>query len=191
MEDPFEGMTPAKKDEFEDIYRLRNLTDSFVFCPKCGKRNIFKLSSEGKEFIYFCKRCSAKLNAYWDSHQNGEMVIANCRSCQQPTFKELKYCITCGSQQLAVARKRSREISKHIPDSGTDDFEEALVVFDCCTYRSSDICSCLSLFGFFALIIRRVFQSLPKSYFYISLAITCIVTILFIVLWALLWRNLG
>lgn len=190
MEDPFDGITPAKKDEFEDISQIRNITANYVFCPKCGMKNTFEISKTGTSLNYFCMRCSTKLNPYWESYYDGEIAISNCRVCQQLTFKYLKYCISCGSQQRAVVRKRSREISKHFPDIRTDE-EEVLGVLDCFTYQSSDCCSCLSLFGYFALILRRVFKNLPKSCFYISLAITCIVTILLIVLWALLWRNLG
>jgi len=115
LEEPFDGITPAKKDEFADEDQLQSLTDKFIFCPKCGYRNTFELSKTGTQLVYFCKRCSVKLNIYWDSYQNGEITIANCKSCQQVTFKELKYCISCGLQQKRVALKRSKEISKHIP----------------------------------------------------------------------------
>ncbi|MCE7745682.1 MAG: hypothetical protein GPJ52_11175 [Candidatus Heimdallarchaeota archaeon] len=41
MDDPFNDMTPAKVDEFEDSSQLRTLTASYIFCPKCGNKNVF------------------------------------------------------------------------------------------------------------------------------------------------------
>lgn len=163
MEDPFEGMTPAKKDKFEDFAQLRSLTDSFVFCPKCGKRNIYELSKAGTQLVYFCKRCSAKLNAYWDRHQKGEIVIANCKSCIQPTFKDLKYCISCGLQQKAVAAKRSRELSRTTLDLGLDDDEISQITRDFCVFGP---CDAVLFF-----IISRTFKRLPKICTYICAVI--------------------
>jgi len=183
LEDPFDGMTPAKKDIFEDISQLRSLTDSFVFCPKCGKRNTYELSRSGAQLIYFCKRCSAKLNAYWDSHQNGEMTTSFCRSCQQPTFKDLKYCITCGSQQKEVVVKRSGEISRTLRDKVIDGDEATLAACDCCMYGPLD-----ALFG---VIFRRGLKRLPKSCLYVFLAVMLIIGILLIVFYFMICRELG
>jgi hypothetical protein len=101
----------------DDFYQFRSLTDDFVFCPKCGTKNMFKLSQTGTELNYFCERCSVKLNDYWEGTSTGQLAIAMCKTCQQSTFEELKYCIVCGSIQGKVARKRAREISRTIGDS--------------------------------------------------------------------------
>lgn len=101
----------------DEFYQVRSLTDDFVFCPKCGTKNIFKLSRTGTQLNYFCERCSEKLNDYWEGAFTGQLSIAMCKACQQSTFEELKYCVSCGSIQRRVARKRAREISKTIGDS--------------------------------------------------------------------------
>ncbi|NHJ32674.1 MAG: hypothetical protein FK732_07420 [Asgard group archaeon] len=116
---------------FEDVYYLRNLTDDFVFCPKCGTRNVFKLSRAGTELKYFCERCNERLNDYWEGAQSEQLSIAECKSCLQPTFEELKYCISCGSIQRKVARKRAKEISSAIGD-GEMDGDVAIQAAACC-----------------------------------------------------------
>ena len=103
MEDPFRGISAAKDEAAEDKYQLRSLTDNFVFCPKCGMENSFKLSKEGKKLIYFCKKCKSILNNYWDGYTKKQYSVTNCSTCQQPTFKDLKYCISCGSIQRITA----------------------------------------------------------------------------------------
>ena len=182
MEEHFEGITPAKKDEFEHIYFLRSLTDSFVYCPKCGTKNTFKLSGSGKQLVYFCMRCSSKLNTYWDRHQIGEIMIANCKSCQQKTFKDLKYCISCGLQQRAVAAKRSRELSRTTLDLGLGDDEVSQITRDCCFFGPCD--------AVLMLIFIRTFKRLPKICTYICAAITLagLAFIIAVIFWAS--RNL-
>ncbi|NHJ33024.1 MAG: hypothetical protein FK732_09180 [Asgard group archaeon] len=101
----------------DNFYLVRSLTDDFVFCPKCGTKNIFRLGRDGSELRYFCERCSERLNDFWDSAQAGQLLITGCESCQQSTFAKLKYCISCGSIQRRVARKRAQEISSTIGDS--------------------------------------------------------------------------
>jgi len=76
--------------------RIQSLTGSFVCCPQCGTRNIFELGKDKQELTYFCKRCSSKLNDFWQSYRQGNMDIDYCRNCGQPTFKAFKYCISCG-----------------------------------------------------------------------------------------------
>ena len=162
LEDPFDGITPAKKEEFIDIQQLRSLTDTFIFCPKCGMKNTFELSKTGQELNYFCKRCSSKLNPYWDSHQNGEIAIVNCKSCQQATFKKLKYCISCGLQRKAVAAKRSREISKLTRQFELeDDVEEVASTF--CLFGPCDYV--------LDLIMTRTLKRLPRICTYICAVI--------------------
>ena len=93
MEDPFKGISPAKDDDFDYENHFRYLTDSYVFCPKCGMQNTFTLSRTGAELIYFCRRCSEKLTDLWKGVRSGKLYVANCDSCRQLTFAELKYCI--------------------------------------------------------------------------------------------------
>ncbi|TET29874.1 MAG: hypothetical protein E3J70_05910 [Candidatus Heimdallarchaeota archaeon] len=121
------------------------------------------------------------MNAYWDSHLSGEITIANCKSCLQPTFKDLKYCISCGLQQKAVAAKRLRELSRTTLDFGLDD-EIREITHDCCFFRPCDTVL------FF--IISRTFNRLPKICTYICLAITLayLAIIIAVIVWAS--RNL-
>lgn len=175
MEDPFKGITPAKVNDFEDSSELRSLTTSYVFCPKCGKKNTFELSNSGSQLVYFCSRCSAKLNAFWESHQDGEMIIVNCKSCQQLTFKDLKYCISCGSQQKAVVRKRSKVISSQVRDSTIKVKKPPQIAWDCCLYGPID-----------AIIGAKFGKSSQRRYRnwgYAFSGILCVAIILFIVLW--------
>jgi len=180
LEDPFNGMTPAKRDELEYDSLLRSLTASHIFCPKCGHRNIFKLSNTGTQLVYFCKRCSAKLNAYWDSYQNGEIAIAYCKVCLQVTFEELKYCISCGMQREAVAVKRSQEISSKIGAKELLDEEtkDALRYFG----RHG---SCNPLYD---LIFSRIFKKFPKICWCLCAAILTFFIVLLIVFSFTLWR---
>lgn len=175
MEDPFNGMTPAKVDEFEDSVQLRSLTASYVFCPKCGNKNVLDLSSSGSQLVYFCSRCSTKLNTFWDSYHEGEMIIANCRSCQQLTFKNLKYCISCGLQQRAVALKRSRAISSQIPDTSIDENERLQVACNCCVYGLFD-----TIIG---VVLGRSTQRRYRNWLFIVSSFMCIATIIFLVIW--------
>ena len=103
-------------DIFKDTFYIRSLTDDFIFCPKCGTRNLFRLGKSGTELNYFCERCSDKLNDYWEGAHTGQMEIDMCYTCQQSTFKELKYCVSCGSIQKLVAHKRAKEISRAMGD---------------------------------------------------------------------------
>jgi len=171
----FDDESEIEKKEESINQLLRSLTDDFVFCPKCGHRNTFELSETGTQLVYFCKRCSAKLNVYWDSYQNGEIVIANCKSCQQVTFKELKYCISCGSQQRAVALKRSKAISSQIPDFTMNQDDELQVACNCCVYGLID-----TIIG---VVLGRSTQRRYRNWLIAVSFFMCIATIIFLVLW--------
>ncbi|MGC9781453.1 MAG: hypothetical protein HZR80_19580 [Candidatus Heimdallarchaeota archaeon] len=118
--------------EYKKENQLRSLTDDFVFCPKCGKKNSFTLSKTGSELKYFCERCSERLNDIWNEFYKELISIVNCKTCKQPTFDEYKYCTSCGSLQKKVARKRSREISKQIPDKIEYDTDARAILLECC-----------------------------------------------------------
>ena len=111
---------------YKETFYFRSLTDGYVFCPKCGTKNQFRLSSSSTELNYFCERCSEKLNDYWEGVYTGQIEIALCNTCQQSTFKELKYCVSCGSIQRLVAHKRAKKISKALgEDQLTEDLRKA------------------------------------------------------------------
>jgi len=175
LDDPFNDMTPAKVDEFEDSSQLRTLTASYIFCPKCGNKNAFSLSSSGSQLVYFCSRCSVKLNTFWDDYYEDEMIIANCRSCQQLTFKDLKYCISCGSQQRAVALKRSKAISSQIPDFTMNQDDELQVACNCCVYGLID-----TIIG---VVLGRSTQRRYRNWLIAVSFFMCIAIIIFLVLW--------
>ena len=59
--------------------------------------------------IYFCPRCSSNLNNIWDKFYEGQLTDIPCKSCQQPTFEEHKYCISCG--EIHYKGKDQRQIS--------------------------------------------------------------------------------
>jgi len=121
LEDPFNGIAPAKKDNNIDVTQMRSLTDNYVFCPKCGVKNTFKLSKAGKQLNYFCKRCSAKLNNYWAKFQNGQLLLVSCKNCQQQTFESAKYCICCGlTHKSKVVIKPKTEDTEMESDSTLD-----------------------------------------------------------------------
>ena len=113
-------------EPYKDSFYLRSLTDDFVFCPKCGTKNQFRISSSGTELNYFCDRCSERLNDFWEEAYTGQLETVICEACQQPTFEEMKYCISCGSLQRMVARKRAREISREL--GGSDLRDDVLAV---------------------------------------------------------------
>jgi len=93
LEDPFDGVSVSKEKELEEK-QIRSLTDSIVFCPKCGSENFFV----DDPFItqYFCKKCQVKLTEIWDNYYEGKLTANKCPTCQQNTFENLRYCIACG-----------------------------------------------------------------------------------------------
>ncbi|MGC9780669.1 MAG: hypothetical protein HZR80_15610 [Candidatus Heimdallarchaeota archaeon] len=95
-----------------ELYRLRELTDDFVFCPKCGTKNSFEIRQTEIKLKHFCKRCSARLNDFWDKFYDGKLTDACCKACQQPTFEEHKYCISCGEIHYKATGKDQRQIIK-------------------------------------------------------------------------------
>ncbi|MEA2069743.1 MAG: hypothetical protein U9O98_00480 [Asgard group archaeon] len=75
---------------------LRKLRSDFVFCPKCGAKNIFS-NAPPTRTIFFCQRCSTKISDYWEAYRNEKLLIDNCDSCGHLTFTPFRYCIFCGS----------------------------------------------------------------------------------------------
>ncbi|NHJ33439.1 MAG: hypothetical protein FK732_11305 [Asgard group archaeon] len=78
--------------------QIRELTDEFVFCPKCGKKNVFSFG-ELESTNYYCAFCQAWLNYYWSEYKQDKVSLKTCEACQQQTFVQGKFCITCGSFQ--------------------------------------------------------------------------------------------
>ncbi len=102
---------------------LREITGETVFCPKCGADNIFKLSKEGKKLTYFCRRCSTVLNNFWNGYTRGQYSLAKCTTCQQSSFSELRYCISCGSHLRKVSRsKKAKSGGKYVANLAGDLF---------------------------------------------------------------------
>jgi len=106
--------------------QLRNLTDSYVFCPKCGANNNFELSKKGTLLNYFCKICGTRLNDYWEDFQNNLITVIDCVNCKQYTFEESKFCISCGLPKWAfqVSKKTVSESSSFGKES-----EEGLFIY--------------------------------------------------------------
>lgn len=92
------------KTEFERSL-IREITDGDVFCPKCGKRNNFSFGKPGETTNYYCAYCHGWLNYYWEEYQKGEITLNNCEACQQPTFDQEKFCISCGLVQRSYKPK--------------------------------------------------------------------------------------
>lgn len=112
---------------------LREITSETVFCPKCGADNIFKLSKEGKKLTYFCRRCSTILNNFWNGYAKGQYGLANCTTCQQSSFSDLRYCISCGSHMRRVSRsKKAKSVGRYVANLAED-----LFVANYCTCDSS------------------------------------------------------
>lgn len=80
--------------------RIRPLVSAEVFCPKCGKHNSFKLSSQGKMLNYFCDRCNRRLNDIWETYKENKIDLILCGICQEWTFKDQSYCINCGRKVI-------------------------------------------------------------------------------------------
>ena len=106
--------------------QLRNLTDSYVFCPKCGANNNFELSKKGTLLNYFCKICGTKLNDYWEDFQNDLITVTDCVNCKQYTFEEPIFCISCGLPKwvFQVSKKTVSESSSFGKES-----EERLFIY--------------------------------------------------------------
>lgn len=85
----------SKKEEIP----FRKITDDFVFCPKCGKKNTFSFGEPNEETNYYCAYCQCWLNFYWTEYIHGKTSLDTCEACQQQTFTQGKFCISCGSYQ--------------------------------------------------------------------------------------------
>ena len=106
MEDPFDGVSLSKEKELEEK-QIRSLTDSIVFCPKCGCENFFG----NDPFItqFFCKKCHVKLNEIWDNYFEGKLTVNKCLTCQQYTFEKFRYCIACGKTDIVRKNRKKRK----------------------------------------------------------------------------------
>lgn len=103
-------MSEKEKIPLSEIH-FRKITDDFVFCPKCGKKNSFSFGVSGEEPEYYCAYCHNWLNYYWKEYQHGKLLLVICDKCMQNTFDQEKYCITCGSvQKTFKLQKQSARI---------------------------------------------------------------------------------
>jgi hypothetical protein len=90
------------ESDFTSEPRIRSLVSHEVFCPKCGKKNSYKLSSKGVLLNYFCDRCSHRMNDLWEAHQEKALELLLCRICEEWTFKDLTFCINCGKKAFPI-----------------------------------------------------------------------------------------
>ncbi len=117
-----EILTNSFNEKFEDedkkeltSKQLRNLIGNEIYCPKCGAENYFEESGEETETDYFCKDCKVKLNVYWKAYLDGFMQIKQCEACKGLTFKDQKYCISCGLTKAVIERLDEIESGKYKP----------------------------------------------------------------------------
>ena len=113
MEDTSEGVYITKEEEVEGE-QIRSLTDSIVFCPKCGCENFF--ADDPIITQHFCKKCHVNLNEIWDNYFEGILTVNECLKCQQYTFEKFRYCIACGKtrieRKVSTKKNSSRQFGK-------------------------------------------------------------------------------
>jgi DNA-directed RNA polymerase subunit RPC12/RpoP len=80
--------------------QLREINSDFVYCPFCGKSNLFKQQKLEGTIDYSCIRCKKPIDDYWNEHLIEKRSSRICHNCSQPTFSGLEFCINCGSNQI-------------------------------------------------------------------------------------------
>lgn len=81
-------------------FHLREKNSELIYCPFCGKLNLFKYKAQEERFEFRCKRCNKSLDNYRDEHLDEKHKVRICQNCSHPTFSDLEFCINCGSNKI-------------------------------------------------------------------------------------------
>lgn len=114
LSNSFDEKSGNKKQKQSTSDRIRSLVGNDIFCPKCGTENYFELEKNSIILDHFCKKCNVKLNVFWETYQDGYMPVENCEACEELTFNDQKFCISCGLTKAMIER---------LDEIGSDDYK--------------------------------------------------------------------
>lgn len=78
----------------------QEINSDLVYCPFCGKLNLFRQQKLEGIIDYKCIRCKKTIDDYWNEYHIEKRTMRICDNCLDPTFPGLEFCINCGSNQI-------------------------------------------------------------------------------------------
>ncbi|NHK31858.1 MAG: hypothetical protein FK730_10935 [Asgard group archaeon] len=80
--------------------QLREINSDLIYCPFCGKSNLFTQQKLEGTVDYHCIRCKKPIDDYWNEFLIEKRSLRICNNCSEPTLSGLEFCINCGSNKI-------------------------------------------------------------------------------------------